>query len=80
MKRIILLTGLGLLLAALGACSSNSSGRSVSGAGESAGVGQESSLLTQAPAIDPAAGSAAGTAAAGPSGRAPMNSGTPVSN
>ena len=77
MKRIALLAGLCLLLAAFSACSVNTSRRS---AGESAGIGQESSLLTQAPAIDPAAGSAAGTAAAGSSHRAPMNSGTPVAN
>jgi hypothetical protein len=80
MTRIALLTGLCLSLAALGACSANTSGRSASGAGESASIGQESSLLTQAPAADPAAGAAAGTAAAGPSSRAPLNSGPPVSN
>ena len=36
MKRTILFTGLWLSLAALGACSTNSSGRSVSGAGRAA--------------------------------------------
>jgi hypothetical protein len=76
MKRIMLLAGLCLLLAALSACSSNRAGRGMGG-GESAGIGQEqeNDLLTQAPAIDPTAGSAAGMASAEPNSRAPTNSG-----
>ena len=80
MKRISLVAGLWLSLAALGACSSDGSSRSASSAGESAAIGQQSSLLIQAPPVDPAAGAAAGRVAAGRSSRAPMNFGPPVAN
>jgi hypothetical protein len=81
MKRIILLVGPCLAVAMLGACSSNSSGRvagdgAVGNSGESAGIGRESDLLSEAPAPDPAAGSAAGAILVGARSHPPVSGGS----